>query len=140
MFQLTCPSSLKEVAMNYRNLFVVSLLFSQVSFASTNTTIVTTEPINVDGYMTTTPATDHEMETIKSEIVKQKKEIVLNKEKSKGFRELSKSTSQLADVTSEYIEEKKAAQAEIAEYNTKVRCLQEENPGKDCEKYTRRRK
>lgn len=128
--------------MNVRNLVMMTLILSQVALANANTSsTITTEAINVDGYMKTeTPPTDHEIETIKAEIQKQKKEIVLNKEKSKGFRELAKSTEQLTDVTSEYIEEKKAAQAEIAEYNFKVKCMQEENPGKECDKYTRRRK
>lgn len=123
--------------MNVRLFLIATFTLTQFATAST----ITTAPINVDGYMKTESVpTDHEIETIKAEIQKQKKEIVLNKEKSKGFRELSKSTEQLTEITSEYIEEKKAAQAEIAEYNFKVKCLQEESPGKECDKYVRRRK
>jgi opacity protein-like surface antigen len=98
------------------------------------------DPINVDGYLAEDkPVTDGELEQIRSEIRKQKNETQLNKQKTKGFKELSKSTEKLSETTEEYIDEKKSAQKEIADYNAKIKCLMDENPGKDCDKYIRRR-
>lgn len=106
---------------------------------SANEQILHSETINVEGYVKDRPIEDHEIQSIRREIQKQKKEIVLNKVKSKHFKALTKSTEQLSETTVEYLEEKKEAQAQIAEYNLKVRCLQTENPGKECEKFVRRR-
>ncbi len=120
---------------------LVPMLIMSVSTATSANTLVTAEPINVDGYVTEEKTqTDHELETIKKEIQKQKQDIVLNKQKSKEFKELSKSTAQLSEVTEEYLEEKNSAKAEIAAYNEKVRCLQDENPGRECDKYVKRKR
>lgn len=101
---------------------------------------ITSEPINVDGVLVEKKrVVDPELEGIRNEIRKQKTELVLNKEKVKHYKALTKSVEQLSETTVEYLEEKKAAQAEIAEYNHKVKCLNEETPSKDCEKYSRRR-
>ncbi len=114
-----------------------SLILLMISFAAFSQEEM--QPINVDGYVTEKPQEDSELATVKSEIEKQKKEIVLNKEKAKGFKELSKSVEKLSESTVEYLEEKKAAQEEIANYNAKVKCLQAENPGPECDKFIRRR-
>lgn len=101
---------------------------------------VNSEPINVDGYLKKEePIQDQELVQIKSEISRQQKEVVLNKQKAKGYSELAKSVEVLTETTEEMIAEKKAAQQEIAEYNAKVKCLQEENPGRECDKYVKRR-
>lgn len=119
----------------------VMLVGASVSHAqiNTETQVMETETINVDGYLTEKQTTDGELENIKSEIAKQKKEVVLNKEKAKSYAVLSKSVEKLSETTEEYIEEKKAAQAEIAAYNLKVKCMQSDSPGPECDKIVRRR-
>lgn len=121
-------------------LLISLIIMSSSSVISANTNTVTAEPINVDGYLAEEkPQVDQELAGIKSEIEKQKKEIILNKQKAKEFKELSKSTAQLSETTEAYLEEKNEAKAEIAAYNEKVRCLQADNPGKECDKYVKRR-
>ncbi len=119
--------------------FSCAVLAQDFQTESANEQILQTETINVDGYVKDKPIQDAEIQGIRQEIQKQKKEIVLNKEKSKHFKVLTKSTEQLSEATVEYIEEKKEAQAQIAEYNLKVKCLQSENPGKECDKHVKRR-
>ncbi len=118
-------------------LLALSMSFA-TAFAQTEQ-VLNSDPIDVDGYLAEKQVTDHELETIKNEIRKQKGEVVLNKEKSKGFKELSKTTEKLSETTEEYIDDKKDAQKDIAEYNAKIKCLMEENPTKDCDKYIRNR-
>lgn len=103
--------------------------------------VVESAPINVDGYMKEKeqPINDPELQTIRSEIQKQKKEIVLNKVKAQKFKELGKSTEQLSETTEEMLLEKRAVQEEIANYNLKVKCLSQENPGAECDKFNRRK-
>jgi hypothetical protein len=38
------------------------------------------------------------------------------------------------------LEEKRAAKEQIAEYNAKVKCLQADAPGPECDKYVKRRR
>ena len=119
----------------------ISFLFlmSFNSFAADEAQVQSMEPINVDGYVKEQKVEDPELASIQAEIKKQKQEVVLNKKKAQSFKELSKSVEKLSETTEEYLEEKKAAQEEIANYNTKVKCLQSENPGAECDKYLRRR-
>lgn len=117
----------------------LSLTFASV-YAQSEERVLNSDPIDVDGYLAEKQVTDHELEQIRSEIRKQKGEVVLNKEKTKGFKELSKTTEKLSETTEEYLDEKKDAQKEIAEYNAKIKCLMEENPGRDCDKYVKNRK
>ena len=118
----------------------LSLSFAN-AYAQSEERVLNSDPIDVDGYLAEErPVTDGELEQIKGEIRKQKGEVQLNKEKTKGFKELTKTTEKLSETTEEYIDEKKSAQKEIADYNAKIKCLMEENPGKDCEKYVRNRK
>jgi chaperonin cofactor prefoldin len=127
--------------MKSKILLAVALSLSFASaYAQHEERVLNSEPIDVDGYLAEKQVTDHELEQIRSEIRKQKGEVVLNKEKSKGFKELSKTTEKLSEVTEEYIDEKKDAQKEIAEYNAKIKCLMEENPGRDCDKYIKNKK
>ncbi len=124
------------------------LFFGIITFLSLNCDslhaqteqVLDSEVINVDGYVKEEAAPqDEELKTIHTEIKRQKTEIILNKEKAKNFKTLAKSTEKLSETTEEYLEEKKAVQAQIAEYNQKVKCLQEEYPGKECDKFLRRR-
>lgn len=116
----------------------LSLTFA-TAYAQSGEQLVNSEQIDVDGYLREKQVTDGELEQIKSEIRKQKNESHLNKEKTKGFKELSKTTEKLSETTEEYLDEKKDAQKEIAEYNNKIKCLMEENPGVECDKYIKRR-
>jgi septal ring factor EnvC (AmiA/AmiB activator) len=117
---------------------LISTLSTQV-MSQTEATVLESETINVDGYVKEQKVADPELEQLRGEIQKQKKEIVLNKEKAKKFQELSKSVEKLSETTEEYLEEKRAAQEQIAEYNTKVKCLQATAPGPECDKYVRRK-
>jgi uncharacterized protein YdbL (DUF1318 family) len=107
--------------------------------AQVETQVLNSETINVDGYVKEKPATDGELESLHTEIQKQKEETVLNNQKAKSYQELSKSVEKLSETTEEYLLEKKAAQAEIANYNMKVKCLNAETPGPECDKFIRRR-
>lgn len=102
--------------------------------------VIQGDQINVDGVLPEKKVTDGELETIKQEIQKQKTEVVLNKEKAKSYQELKKSVEALSETTEEYLSEKNEAKEQIAEYNLKVKCLQEEHPGKECDKHVRRKK
>lgn len=124
--------------MNSKTLMALALTFTFAhAYAQSEDQVLNSDPIDVDGYLKEKNVTDGELEQIRSEIRKQKNEVHLNKEKTKGFKELSKTTEKLSDVTEEYIDEKKNTQKEIAEYNKKIKCLMEENPGPDCAKYVR---
>jgi len=107
-----------------------------------NDTVLEARPIDVDGYVKRKeqPVMDAELQTIRSEIQKQKKEIVLNKVKAQKFKELGKSTEKLSETTEEMLLEKRAVQEEIANYNLKVKCLSQENPGPECDKFSRKRR
>lgn len=122
-----------------RILVPILVLSVGVAHAQNETTVLSAEPINVDGYLTEKPQVDPELQGIQAEIKKQRKEIILNKKKAKSFQDLTKSVEKLSEATEEYLEEKRAAQEEIANYNAKVKCLQADNPGPECDKYVRRR-
>ncbi len=115
--------------------------------ASPETTVDTESPhqtvtgstINVGGTLVEKRVTDQELETIKAEIQKQRKETVLNREKAKGFQQLSKSVENLSVTTEEYLVEKRETQKQIAEYNEKVRCMQDEYPGRECDKWLKKK-
>jgi len=125
--------------MFFKSVCLLSFLSMSV-VALAQTQVLTADPIHVDGFLTEQgPQEDHEMKTIKNEIVRQKNETVLNKKKAQSYQELTKSVEKLSETTEEYLEEKKAAQEEIAQYNLKVKCLQAENPGSECDKFVRRR-
>lgn len=107
--------------------------------ASADTEVLNSAPINIDGYVQEEAPQDPELVEIQKEIQRQKKEVVLNKQKANGFKQLSKSTEVLTETTVEMLEEKKAVQEQIAEYNAKVKCLQTDKPGPECDKYIKRR-
>jgi opacity protein-like surface antigen len=121
-------------------LLLALALSASAVYAQSEEQVLNSDPIDVDGYLKEKQVTDGELEQIRSEIRKQKNEVQLNKDKSKGYKELSKTTEKLSDVTEEYIDEKKSAQKDIADYNAKIKCLMEETPGKECDKYVRNRR
>jgi septal ring factor EnvC (AmiA/AmiB activator) len=122
-----------------KKLLILGLLICLSALAEEEGKVQNLEPINVDGYVKEQAAEDQELQSIKAEIAKQKEEVVLNKKKAQQFKELSKSVEKLSETTEEYLEEKRAAKEEIANYNAKVKCLQSEAPGAECDKYLRRR-
>lgn len=101
--------------------------------------ILNSEPITIDGYVKEEAPKDPELVEIRKEIDRQKKETALNRVKAKEFQTLSKSTEVLTETTVEMLEEKRAVQDQIAEYNEKVRCLQMEKPTPECSKHVKRR-
>jgi septal ring factor EnvC (AmiA/AmiB activator) len=122
---------------------LLSVVFcAQVSanVPTTESNVVNSAVINVDGLVTEEkPATDSELQQIRTEIERQKTETTLNREKAKNFKVLKKSVEQLSETTEEYLSEKKEAKAQIAEYNLKVRCMQTEDTSSECSKYNRKR-
>lgn len=127
--------------MKSRNLITLMLALSfTTAYAQNEERVLNSDPIDVDGYLKEKQVTDGELEQIRNEIRKQKNEVQLNKDKSKGYNELSKTTEKLSDVTEDYIDNKKSAKKDIADYNAKIKCLMEETPGKECDKYVRNRR
>lgn len=120
-------------------IFLAAMILLNMNVIHAETLVLTSETINVDGYMTEKKVMDLELENLQAEIKKQKEETILNKKKSKSYQELTKSVEKLSETTVEYLEEKNAAKEEIANYNNKVKCLQSERPGPECDKYLRRR-
>jgi uncharacterized protein YPO0396 len=116
-----------------------AILLLNMNVIHAETQVLTSDTINVDGYMAEKKVMDPELENLQAEIKKQKEETILNKKKSKSYQELTKSVEKLSETTVEYLEEKNAAKEEIANYNNKVKCLQSEAPGPECDKYLRRR-
>lgn len=127
------------IAMMSLSMGVVHAQTETATTVATESEVLTTEAIDVDGYLAEKKTTDGELEGLHAEIRKQKAETVLNKEKSKSYVELTKSVEKLSETTEEYLEDKKAAQQEIANYNTKVKCMNSDAPGPECSKYVRRR-
>ena len=102
--------------------------------------ILNSDPIDINGYVKEAPATDHELETVKNELRKQKQAITVNKEKGKKYKELSRTTEKLADVTEEMIDERKESQETIDRYNKKIDCLMQANPSDpDCDEFVKRK-
>ena len=134
--------------MKAKNLLVLALSLSfATAYAQANDEqILNSAPINVDGYLAEPrPATDGELEQIRSELNKQKTSTQLNKEKSKDLGKLSQQTEKLLDSQDEYIESKIESQQAILEFNSKreenekkLRCILEESNASECEPYKNR--
>lgn len=120
-------------------ILIGAFLLLNMNMIHAQTQVLNSETINVDGYVAEKKVMDPELENLHAEIKKQKEETILNKQKSKSYQELTKSVEKLSETTVEYLEEKNAAKEEIANYNNKVKCLQAEAPGPECDKYVRRR-
>lgn len=99
--------------------------------------ILNSDPIDINGYVQPAPATDHELETVKGELRRQKQAIVINKEKKKKYNELSRTTEKLADETEEMIEERKESQETIDRFNKKIDCLMNNNAGEECAQFVK---
>jgi len=121
------------------SVFALALAACTLTGAYANDQILNSDPINVSGYVSEPQATDHELETVRNELSKQKRAIQVNKEKAKTYNKLGRSTEKLADATEDLIEERNDSQAVIDRYNKKIECLMEENPGKDCDEYVKRK-
>lgn len=115
----------------------LAVLSSTFAGAIADDAVLNSDPININGYVQQAPATDHELETVKNELRKQKQAIQVNKEKSKKYQELGRTTEKLADVTEDMIEERKESQVTIDKFNKKIECMMQENPGKDCAEYVK---
>lgn len=116
-------------------------LIDEGNQAVAETKVLNSAPINVDGYVKEKEAPkDHELVEIQKEIARQKQEMQLNKQKAKSFKALSQSTQVLSETTVEMLEERRAAQEQIAEYNEKVKCLSANKPGPECDKHIRSRR
>jgi len=120
-------------------ILIGAILLLNMNVIHAETQVLNSEAINVDGYVTEKKIIDPELESLQAEIKKQKEETILNKKKSQSYQELTKSVGKLSETTVQYLEEKNAAKEEIANYNSKVKCLQSESPGPECDKYIRRR-
>lgn len=112
---------------------------AQAAPANEDIRVLNSAPITIDGYVKEEAPKDQELIEIRQEIERQKKEAALNRVKAKEFQQLSKSTEVLTETTVEMLEEKRAVQEQIAEYNEKVRCLQLEKPTPECSKHVKRR-
>lgn len=121
--------------------FLLGLAVISSSFvgAIANDAVLNSDPIDINGYVSEPPATDHELEKVKNELRVQRNAIKINKEKSKTYEKLGRSTEKLAEVTEEMIEERKESQDTIAKYNKKIECLMQEDPGSDCDEYVKRK-
>lgn len=105
--------------------------------------VLNSAPINVDGYLAEDkPVTDGELESIRSELNKQKMGTQLNKEKAKDLGKLTKQTEKLLDSQDEYIDSKVESTQAIKEFNNKyeenqkkLRCIIEELDTEECEPY-----
>jgi outer membrane protein W/uncharacterized protein YdbL (DUF1318 family) len=117
----------------------LSVISSSFVGAIADDTVLNSDPININGYVSEAPSTDGELEKVRGELRKQKQTIQINKEKSKKYKELGRTTEKLADVTEELIDERKEATTTIDKYNKKIECLMQQNPGADCDKYVKRK-
>lgn len=99
--------------------------------------VVVAKPMNPPSTAEDVPSEsegDSELEYLNQEIEKQHEQINLNKQKTSKYRNLRKTTEKLGNVTEQYVEEKKASQEVINEYNLKIKCLlDEEETDPDCE-------
>ena len=117
----------------------LSVISSSFVGAFADDTVLNSDPININGYVTEAPSTDGELEKVRGELRKQKQTIQINKEKSKKYKELGRTTEKLADVTEELIDERKEATSTIDKYNKKIECLMQQDPGADCDEYVKRK-
>lgn len=122
-------------------LVLIALFVSTTYFAhaiANDEQYLNSDPIDIDGYVSRpAPATDSELENVKSELRKQKNAIVINKQKKKKYNQLSESTEKLADVTEEMISERKESQKTIDRYNKKIDCLLAEGKKPGCEEFVK---
>ena len=130
--------------MKATNLLVLALsLTFATAYAQSEEQVLNSAPINVDGYLAEQrPVTDGELESIRSELNKQKTGTQLNKEKAKDLGKLTNQTEKLLDSQDEYIESKIESTNAIKEFNAKyeenqkkLRCIMEESSASECDPY-----
>lgn len=129
--------------MKRTNLVVLALALSfGQAYAQSEEQVLNSAPIDVDGYLQEKPVTDGELESIRSELNKQKMGTQLNKEKAKDLGKLTNQTEKLLDSQDEYIDSKIESTQAIKEFNSKyeenqkkLRCIMEELDTKECEPY-----
>lgn len=105
--------------------------------------VLNSAPINVDGYLhEDKPVTDGELESIRSELNKQKTGTQLNKQKAKDLGKLTQQTEKLLESQDEYIDQKIESTNAIKEFNNKyeegqkkLKCILEESDSEECEPY-----
>lgn len=128
--------------MKTRNLMVLAALLSMTTAYANEEQVLNSAPINVDGYLEEKPVTDGELESIRSELNKQKMGTQLNKEKAKDLGKLTNQTEKLLDSQDEYIDQKIESTQAIKEFNKKyeegqrkLKCIMEELDTEECEPY-----
>lgn len=131
--------------MKVTNLLVLALTLSfATAYAQTaDERVLNSDPINVDGYLAEDrPVTDGELESIRSEIKKQKTGTQLNKEKAKDLGKLTNQTEKLLDSQDEYIDQKIESTKAIKEFNSKfeenqkrLKCVMDELDTEECEPF-----
>ena len=130
--------------MKISSLLVLALSLSfATAFAQTEEQVLNSAPINVDGYLAEEqPVTDGELESIRSELNKQKMGTKLNKEKAKDLGKLTNQTEKLLDSQDEYIDQKIESTKAIKEFNAKyeenqkkLRCIMEESNSPECDPF-----
>ncbi len=92
------------------------------------------QPVNVDGEALEEEVVDGELQYLDSELKKQDKQIKLNSKKTQKYKKLQNTTEKLSNTTEKYVEEKKASEQSIKEYNLKIKCLLDESgTDPDCD-------
>lgn len=85
------------------------------------------QPVNVDGEALEEEVVDGELQYLDNELKKQDKQIKLNAKKTQKYKKLQNTTEKLSNTTEKYVEEKKASEKSIKEYNQKIKCLLDES-------------
>ena len=98
----------------------LSVISSSFVGAFANDSVLNSDPIDINGYVSEAPVSDNELEKVRGELRRQKQTIQINKEKSKKYKELGRTTEKLADVTESMIEERSEATSTIDRYNKKI--------------------
>lgn len=93
-------------------------------------------PVVVDGQGIEEELVDGELQYLDNELKKQGQQIKLNSKKTQKYKKLQSTTEKLSDTTEKYVEEKKASEKTIKEYNQKIKCLLDESgTDPDCDAY-----
>jgi opacity protein-like surface antigen len=94
-------------------------------------------PVNVDGQgIEEEDIVDGELQYLDNELKKQGQQIKLNSKKTQKYKKLQNTTEKLSNTTEKYVEEKKASEKTIKEYNLKIKCLLDESgTDPDCDGY-----
>lgn len=128
--------------MKTNKLVVLAMTLSFASaYAQSAEQVLNSDPINVDGYLAEErPATDSELESLKSTVKKYQTENTLYKEKTKTLNKLTNEAEKIGDNAEEKImanvEAKKAeerAMKKIKKAEDKLKCIMEEIKSPECD-------